>query len=323
MERPRSPVKVCAALAAAICGCDARQYRPVLPHQSEGTELRAEAIMIRTLPPLTVDLRIDGRPGATLQHALLAPKAATPCREGIRQSTLELDGRRPWLRPVELEGEHTLRLTFPVGASDDLLRDATAVDLVLGSEGDRCLRVVLTGPEPDASWTTTFRGYASRTLRGDVPIKSVGGIGPGLSYDVGFGGYVGPLRMGVEGGVGSAACTTDCRGDALGFFWLPVGASVSSFLFDKNGFGLEVGAAYRVYFASIGDENNSRSVALRAAEARITLAGTLRQGPGLPSGARVAASGLDLILSDWRWPGPRGNESSFAIGIGLRGEAGW
>jgi hypothetical protein len=246
-----------------------------------------------------------------------------PCREGIRQIALELDGRRPWLRPVEVEGEHALRLTFPAGASDDLLGDATAIDLVLGAEGDKCLRVVLTGSEAAAAWTTTFHGYVSRTVRGDAPIKSVGGVGPGWSYDLGFGGYVGPLRLGVNAGFGSAACTESCRGASFGFLWLPVGASVSSFLLDKNGLGLEVGAAYRVYFATVGSQDNSRSVTIQAPEARITLAGTAQQGPGLPSGARVAASGLDLFLSDWRWRGPQGIESSFVMGMGLRGEASW
>jgi hypothetical protein len=311
------------ALTLSLAGCDARLYRPAVPRTNDADGLRVEIVSIRTIPPLTVELRVDGAEGTKMRHALLAPAKAEVCHEGVRPSGIVVDGKQPWLRPIEIEGKHDVRLTFPAGASNDLLAEPTVIDIVFASnDGERCVRMALTGPD-ELRFTTTFRGYASSGLRVEIPAKSVGGVGAGWTHALGFGGYAGPLRLGADVGIGTAACTHDCAGSTIGFLWLPTAVTASAFVIDRGDFALQLGAGYRLYFADVGSGDRSRSLTIHAPEARITLGSTLWQGPGLPSGARVAAGGLDLFFSNWRWSGPAGAESSFVFGLGLSGQAGW
>ncbi len=305
-------------------GCGA-PYRPVAPHQSATEDLRGEVVSIDTLPPLTVELRVNGTSTAKIRRALLAPAAAEACREGVRAQSIDLDEHRKWLRPIEVEGAHALRLTFSAGAARDLLTAPTAIDLVLASaQGpDRCLRVPLTGTEPLLAFTTERHGYASSALRTHLPVKSVAGVGAGWSYSIGFGAYAGPVRLGADAGLGTAACTHTCEGSSAGFLWLPVGVTASAFLIDRRNFAVQLGAGYRFYFADVGSSDARRSLTISAPEVRLSFASTAWQGPGLPSGARIAAASFDLFASDWRFRGPAGLESSFVAGLGLSWQLGW
>lgn len=305
-------------------GCGA-PYRPVAPHQGLTEDLRSEVISVGTLPPLTVELRVDGIGGAKIRRALLAPAAAEPCREGVRAQSIALDEQRSWLRPIEIGGAHTLRLSFSPGAARDLLTEPTAIDLVLVSaQGpDHCQRIPLTGTEPALAFGAERHGYASGALRTDLPFKSVGGVGAGWSYSLGFGAYAGPLRLGADAGLGTAACTHTCAGSSAGFLWLPVGFTASTFLVDRRNFALQLGAGYRFYFADVGSSDARRTVTISAPELRLSFASTAWQGPGIPSGARIAAASFDLFAADWRWHGPTGVESSFVAGLGLSWQLGW
>jgi hypothetical protein len=84
-------------------------------------------------------------------------------------------------------------------------------------------------------------------------------------------------------GLGTAACTHTCAGSSAGFLWLPVGLSASTFLVDRRGFALELGAGYRFYFADVGSSDARRL----------------------------------------RWRSPTGVESAFVTGLGLTWQLGW
>jgi hypothetical protein len=324
----RSTLLLIAAIAWCAAACALPPFKPAAPHRNAGEGLRAEVTRIGTItsqgPVVAIWAVVEGDPGAMLRRALLAPMKADPCREGIRATRLLVDDQFQWLRPVSVEGRHKLQLEFSQGAAYDLLTQIAAIDFVLASdEGDRCLRVQLTGVDPALAWTADVRGAAGGSLRAYTPLHSVGGVGAGWSIGSSLGVYAGPFRLQGEAAVGSANCRQQCLGSSFGFSWIPLGLSAHTYVLEAEGWGIDVGAGYRWIFSTVGGSGSSRQVWLSGPELTMRFAATPPRHPGLPAGSRIASAAFETFVADWRWNGPEGVERSLVFGVGLSWDAGF
>jgi hypothetical protein len=273
---------------------------------------------------VSVESRIVGEPGTRLVRVLLTPGKSEPCREGVRAQRLLIDGQAKWLRPAAVAGSHTLSLGFAPGAAFDLLREPAALDFVLAADaGERCLRVPLSGSEPALAWKTEVHGVVAASARLYRPLDSVAGVGSGWAISDDVGGYLGPVRLQAELGIGTANCTRRCLGSSGGFLWAPLGVSAHAYLLDQDGFALDLGLGYRSFFGVVSHQSEQRTVRFDAPELSLRFAGTPNAGPGLPSGARLASAGIEFFASDWRYRGALGNENSFVLGLGLSWDHGF
>jgi len=322
----RPPFCMLGAACLALAGCLPPSYTPAEPHRAAALGLSVDVERLDTLSrgSVMVESRIVGEPGTRLVRVLLTPGRAAPCREGIRAQRLLIDGESKWLRPAAVAGSHTLSLGFAPGAAFDLLREPAALDFVLATDdGERCLRVPLSGSEPALAWKTEVHGMVAASARLYGPVESVAGIGNGWAISDALGGYLGPVRLQAELGIGSANCTRRCLGSSGGFFWAPLGVSAHALLLDQAPFALDLGLGYRSFFAAVSHQSEQRTVRFDAPELSLRFAGTANTGPGLPAGARLASAGFELFASDWRYRGALGNESSFVLGLGFSWDHGF
>jgi len=309
----------------ALAGCAPRGYTPVAPHVATRPGLSASITHISLDPPLTVSLSVDTIGVVRLRRVLLAPHIAEPCHEGVRDMGLALDGQRQWARPVEVSGKHVIALSYGSGSARELLARPSTLDLVLAGEAgapDECLRVDLTGTAPALAWKDHITGTAGGDVRVEAPVHAVNGVGIGWSFGTRIGGYVGPLRIMGEAGLGGAHCGATCYGSDIGFMWLPIGVSAHWFVIDSKGFVLDLGLAYRFITATVAGQGESRALTIHAPELRLRFGTSAERGPGLPSGARVANAGYELFASEWFSDGPYGAEHAFVLGMGLVWEVG-
>jgi hypothetical protein len=317
---------LCLLGCLALGGCLPPSYTPAQPHHAAALGLTVDVERLDALSrgQVVVESRVVGEPGTRLVRVLLTPGKSEPCREGIRAQRLLIDGESKWLRPAPVAGSHSLSLGFAPGAAFDLLREPAALDFVLATgDGERCLRVPLTGREPALAWKAAVHGVVAASARVYGPVDSVGGVGSGWAISDAVGGYLGPLRLQAELGIGTANCTRRCLGSSGGFLWAPLGVSAHSLLFDQAGFALDLGLGYRSFFGVVSHESEQSRVRLDAPELSLRFAGTANTGPGLPSGGRLASAGFELFASDWRYRGALGNESSFVLGLGFSWDHGF
>jgi hypothetical protein len=294
------------------------------PHRAAQPGLSAEIRKIDIGSSLVVHMRLDAPALVAVRRALLAPRAALPCREGVRERSLQLDGERRWARPFPVRGTHELTLGFRVDGS--WLDQASAIDLVLapatGEGPDSCLRVVLNGPEPELAWEKTHWFSSGGAVRGYVPFEALRGVGTGWSYDGRFAVPLGSFRPGLDLGLGFARCRSDCRGDALGFLNLGLAPALHWFVVDRAGVALDLGFAYQLVYASVGVEP-TRALWIHAPTLSLRLAGTVQHGLGIESGARAGSTGLELFFSRWSSPGLDASDHSFVLGAGWAWDTTW
>jgi len=312
-------------LFGALAGCASRSYTPVAPHVATRPGLSASISHISLDRALTVSLRVDTVGVVRIRRVLLAPRVAEPCHEGVRDVELDLDGQRKWARPIDVGGKHEIALTYGPGSAGELLARPSTLDLVLAGDAgapDECLRVDLTGTSPALAWKDHITGTAGGDFRGEAPVHAVNGVGLGWSFGTRIGGYVGPLRIMGEVGLGGARCSGTCYGSDIGFLWMPVGVSAHWFALGSKGTVLDLGLAYRFIMAAVGGHGESRAATIHAPELRVRFGTSAERGPGLPSGARVANAGYELFASEWFSDGPYGPEHAFVLGMGLVWEVG-
>lgn len=309
-----------------ICtGCALPSYRPITPHVAAGQGLHASVTRLDVgSGAVAIWVELHGDHGARVRRAVLAPTKAPPCREGIRDHGWVLDGKSLWVRPASVKGQHTSRFEFPGRGAHEMLKEGAAVDFVVASDGgDRCVRVPLNGPDPDLAWHAEVRGSTGASVRAYAPTGSAAGVGLGWALVESLGAHIGPLRFQGELGVGTAFCRSNCSGSNTGFFWAPVGASAHAFVFDNGRFGVDLGLGYRWFFAAVGSGSDSRSVTLAAPELTVRFTGATDLGPGLSTRPPIASSGIEIIVSDWRFAGPTGSEHTLVFGMALTWDRGF
>jgi hypothetical protein len=322
---PEGAVLALVAVTAPTSMTGVRQSYPASqPHRAEQPGLSVEIHDIEIGSGLVVRMRLAATTQVSVRRALLAPRVASPCSEGVRERSLELDGERRWARPFPVRGTHELALGFRVDGS--WLDQASAIDLVLapatGEGPDACLRVLLNGPEPELAWKKTHWFSSGGALRGYAPFEPVRGVGVGWAYDARLAVPLGPFRPGLDLGLGFARCRSDCQSDAFGFFNLGFAPALHWFVLDQGGMALDLGLAYQLVYASVGVEAE-RTLWIHAPTLRLRLAGTVQRGLGIESGARAGSSGLELSLSRWSSPGLDASDHSFVLGAGWAWEAAW
>jgi hypothetical protein len=261
---------------------------------------------------------VEGERGAALKRVLLAPVLSEPCHEGIRAQRIVVDDNSWWLRPIEVEGKHALSAQFAPGGARELLGAETAVDFVLAApDGERCVRVPLTGTDPVLAWKADPHVASGIGVRVFSPARSVAGVGAGSSIEYSLATDLGPLRLQGDFGMGAANCKHDCGDSEFGFLLVPFSASGHLFLVDTKGGALDLGFRYRWILASVGSRDQSRAATIRSPEISLRFAGTAHEGPGLPHGHRIASAGFELFGGEWRYSGPNGVESSFVAGMAI------
>jgi hypothetical protein len=286
----------------------AKPYRPVVPsaHRASVQGLEAEIVQIETAYGFRVLLKVRGDRDARITRALLAPSAASPCREGVRDEGLLVDGKVEWLRPVRVSGEHEVLVTFPAGAAGDLIAKTPVVDLVLPTEtkgADDCLRLPISGEAPelalarDMSWSVN---WAARLVYPSHPVRSVDN---GWSLDFGAGRWFGPIRARAEVGAGISDCKGDCPPQphgGEGFTWFPLRLALDGYVFETRGFGIAAELGYELSSARrLNPDESTRWETNHGPRGAVRLDFTPLMPQGWPWGGRQSAFGLELSLGRW------------------------
>jgi hypothetical protein len=333
MRRQR-PAWLIAGTTFVLSACALPSYEPVSPHVATSEDLHAEVTKLdASAATILVTAKLEGGPKTRVRRALLAPLKAAPCHEGIREQRFTLDGKPQWLRPARVEGAHSALLVYAGAAALEILRQDAAIDFVVASpsaeddrpddDADACVRVPLNGPDPALAWRAEAHGFAGGSVRVYSPSRALGGVGLGWALVDSVGAYIGPVRVQGEVGFGNAICRSDCFDSGLGFVWFPVGASMHVPLLDRAGMGLDLGLAYRWFFSSVGGGGESRWVIPAGPELSFRIAGTADLGRGLPGGWRMASSGVEFMLADWRYHAPDGWQNAVVLGMALTWDHGF
>jgi len=114
-------------LLGVVSGCARQTYTPVAPHIAMRPGLSMSITGLSFDPPFIVSGNLRSNGHVRLRRVMLAPRIAEPCREGIREAELRLDGQRAWACPINVEGKHELTLPYgPNGAVEILASSAPA-----------------------------------------------------------------------------------------------------------------------------------------------------------------------------------------------------
>ena len=304
----------CAAVTAVGCEPRPATYRPSLPHRGTAPGIEAEMVEVGQGAGITVTVDVKSGSGARLQRGLLAPAAASPCREGARDTGLRVDGQEHWLRPVAIEGSHRVTFTFPPGASSTLLYQTPVVDLVVLDEvpdrpegpaaQERCVRIALSGGAPELRWERPVVWDRSTSLRFIYPSHAMGSVDNGWSVDLGFGRWFGPLRAKLELGAGGADCYGSCppgpKGSGRGFWWFPLRASIDAYVLETTGFGIAAEAAVEQLSAvRTNPDDTSRWETSRGPRGALRFDVLPLPPPGWPREARQYSFGLEFSVARW------------------------
>ena len=314
-------------VSALVFGCAnaIEPYHPVRPHRSQTEDIDLAVLQAQIAGSFQFALVARGRPGVRLERALLAPAAARPCREGLRDVGLMVDEKLRWLRPVPLEGRHDIIVTFPQAAGLDLLAQRPVLDLVLETpRGERCVRVRVSGPEPELAWRRSFDWSVSYAVRAAHPSEPLGAVEDRWSFDAGFGRWLGPLRLMAELGAGATDCRSDCppaRNDEKGFYLVALRGSLDTYLYEGPGFGLAAGLWYGYHLAwRANADNTRRDETSHGPGAALRLDLTKLWPPGFQSDVRQGGVGLELSLG--RLSDTDEDDRGLLWGIGIVGHTG-
>lgn len=317
-----------AALLFELAGCaSSRPYRPAAPHRAEEPGLRAEIVEAREGGGLMVlALRLHGASGARVTRALLAPAAARPCFEGLRDRGLFLDGKRRWLRPLDVSGDHALTIAFPGGGAANLLWQTPVVDLLLeereGDRAPRCLRLPLSGHAPELAWQRPLTWSAGAALRLAYPSHPLRSVSHSTTFDFSLGRWLGPVRARADAGAGVASCSGRCFGDDQGFAAFSLRGAIDGNLVDVPGFAFAAELAYEQLTAfQTKPDRSLRWETNRGPRIALRFDLTPAPAPGWPFGARQAAFGLELSLARRFAAGD--SDSAFVWGLALVSSAGF
>jgi hypothetical protein len=291
----------------ALSGCAnvIKPFSPVRPHIASGPGLEVEIVEAQLAgafqSSIQFAIKAHGGRGVRLERGLLAPAAAPLCGEGVRDIGLFVDDELHWLRPVAIEGSHQLVLSFPQGAGLDLLEQRAVVDLVVyGARGKTCVRVPVSGNEPELAWQRSFDWSASLALRMAHPSSPVGGVEDRWSFDVGIGRWLGPVRLSAEVGSGDTDCRSDCppaRNGAEGFRLLPLRAAAEMYVIETEGFGLAAQGWYGLNFAwRTNGDGGRRNETSHGPGAALRLDLTRLWPAGWQSNVAQGALGLEFSL---------------------------
>jgi hypothetical protein len=294
-------------------------YHPVAPHRGSSDGIDVEIVEVPS-SKASAKLTVRAPAGTMLVRGLLVTAKAEPCREGIRDSGLGIDGQGKWLRPTAIEGSHTVMLTFPSSAAASILSDASAIDLVLSrGDSDVCVRTPFAGAAPELAWDKHPVASGAFSFRIYFPSHPVGSVGGGWSFDQAFGGIVGPMRLMGSFGVGGANCKGDCpvQDPGNGFFWIPFRFSTDAYILETRGFGIDAEAGYELIPSFRGRaDHTTRTETSHGPRLALRFAATAVPQPGWPGGGRFASFGLEVFASEWMAI-TNSSDRSFVWGLGL------
>ncbi|HEY2407370.1 MAG TPA: hypothetical protein VGI10_15270 [Polyangiaceae bacterium] len=317
---PRSSAPLLALLLATSGACASRRpYYPVAPHVADDSNVHAELTELVRREFLRVVIEVDGHAGTSLRRVLLAPASGEPCREGLREHTLEVDGKSIWLRPIEIAGHHLLEVWYPGGA-EDLLRQTPVLDLVLETaQGQSCLRLPISSDLPALAWSRDFNWSLGGGVRAAFPERPVGSVAAGWSADFGIGRYWGPLRTRFELGLGVANCSGHCpppSDGSEGFSLIPLRFELDGYIFQTQGFGLATGLGFQEQWASRRNpDGGGRTEVNRGPRGSLRFDFSPLAPAGFPSDPKQGATGLEFSFG--RWASTSGPDSAWVFGIGL------
>jgi hypothetical protein len=307
------------------CANAIEPYRPVRPHRAQTQDADVAILQAQIAGSFQFALVMRGAPGVRLERALLAPSAARPCREGLRDVALTVDEKLRWLRPVPIDGRHDVIVTFPQDAGLDVLTQRPALDLVLDTpRGERCVRVPVSGPEPELAWRRSFDWSVSYAARVARPSEPLGAVEDRWSFDAGFGRWLGPLRVMAELGAGATDCRSDCppaRNEEKGFYLIALRGSLDTYIYEGTGYGLAAGLWYGYHMAwRVNADSTRRDENSHGPGAALRFDLTRVWPPGFQNQARQGGVGLELSLGRLR--DSDGGQAALLWGAGIVGYTG-
>jgi hypothetical protein len=291
----------------------------VAPHRGSAEGVDVEIVEVPS-SKFSAKLTVRAPPGTMLVRGLLVTAKAEPCREGIRDSGLEVDGQLKWLRPTAVEGSHTVNLTFPSSAAASILSDASAIDLVLSrGESAFCVRTLFAGAAPELAWDKHPVASGGYSFRLYYPLRPVGSVSNGWAFEQAFGGIVGPMRLMGTLGVGAASCEGHCPVEdrGVGFFWIPLRFSTDAYIYETRGFGINAEGGYQLTPSFRGQaDNTTRTETSHGPRLALRFAATAVPEPGWPGGGRFASFGFEVFVAEWMAI-TNSSDHSFLWGLGV------
>ncbi|HEY6476426.1 MAG TPA: hypothetical protein VI456_07565, partial [Polyangia bacterium] len=289
-RRGRASVLV---LPLALGGCH-QYFRPDRPLRgSDG----ATTVDVRRVDFRSQDVEValsGGPPSAALDGVWLfasgTPDGA-PCARSATARSIQSSGASG--AGAIYTAHFKLRLA-------DLLQVPSTLEVRVAGDGatPRCLTLPFSGETPDLKWSWERWGddppFVNRAFRLWFPINSSDRYA--FSADVmlfGIGRWWGPLRAGVNTGLGTSWSTA---GHPNGAYAVPVSLSVQGFPLVRRHFALVLGASYDLrptYAKEAGWE------LVHGPSAHVELASLPVRLPGFVTGPRAGMLGLDLSYARW------------------------
>jgi hypothetical protein len=255
-------------LAATGCYPNAHWYEPVTAQHARGRSAELESRSIgRNGSDTTVRVRI--RPNtdelATGRPRLSTPDAP-PCADGVAPETWSFAlTDKPEAEEIKRHG--TIAAQFSNDRTDGsglLVSRPTVLDVPMttlenGTPEKECLRLpILASALGDAEWRQQPHWWTGIELRTEVPVHRVSGIDGIFLVPVSVGAFAGPLRVGLDVGlgfgVGPGAAGTQSSGAGV----FEIGARVDSPLVVIRRFAMGVKLAYALEAWNFGTDTTTR-----------------------------------------------------------------
>lgn len=299
-------LRACAPLLLWSSIACTRSYTPVEPRISRHEVLNAAAQELELTFPIAPRVAVvrvvtNGRAGASLRGAKLAPPFSAPCSIGENFVRIEADGVERTEGPLDFRGPHELRLTF-VDESNERFRHPFALDLELGDEGTpTCLRVPLVSGRDAPSWRVKEGGAGFMLSLGGrgypFSTTSSAGIEPLGALTLRIGAAFDAYRLWSEF-MGAGGRTT-------GYTNVGLAIGADRVLWETGRFAVMLGAGYEVVWSlykAPGEDQAGERYVLHGP--RITPSASftfVRWTPndGLPAGRRTLYVELEVPTSLW------------------------
>jgi hypothetical protein len=310
------------ALTGGLAACTSVRYEPSRARTASEPGVSVEITEVSThavANAFRIELLVDTIEPIELESIRLAPTERTGCSSGMPPSAIEVDGQPLGELTGPISGRRRLTLVYPFTLGPGVLPDQRmSVDLRLSTTGgQRCLRVPFGGEPSERSWDQTTLFSQSYGFELEIPLQPVAGIAYVATVPVKIGRWLGPVRVGLQPGLGGVAvcqksvCPPDGDDRRAGFV-LPLGASVETYFWNPEPWLLGAELRYGTRWVFIERSDGDEVVLIHAPELALQfgIAAPARMGPGFEGGPRRGSFDLELIGGAWSARG----ETSVVLG---------
>jgi len=260
----------------------------------------------------TVSLAVESKAALRYKSLTIVSSSAPPCTSGVEEGGVWVDGKLSADKAVP-PGSHSVELEFPLQRTITTLREPSSLDLrIEGQQGDTtCSRIELTDASAREQWTGSAPWVAGDAARF--------GIGSDTSPNqfvylvLEAGGWVGPLQIGGELGLGAGfdRCTGDC-GDRNTRLLAGVGPFIKYYPVQIQRFVLGLNVGYHLML-----ESNGPATLVHAPRLALEFSLLPEQIHGWPHNPRQGSAGIELFVEEWIANRGAGAQASPLFGLGF------